>query len=88
MTATGDSATLGAWRRAHGVDGPSDFAKVLLAVELVTEARRRILLERFDGVCRFLAVGGHPDQAIERVARLVDEYRHAGRRPEHREAAT
>jgi hypothetical protein len=69
-----DTPTLGAWRRARGVTGWCDEAKIAFAVAVVEEARRRVLLERLDGVCQFLAAGATPDQAMGRVVRLVDEF--------------
>jgi hypothetical protein len=66
--------TLGAWRRANGVEGWCDEARVLLAVELVHEAQRRILLERLDSIMEFVAVGATPDQAMNRIRRLVADY--------------
>jgi hypothetical protein len=68
------SPTLGAWQRANGVTGPCDEARVLLAVEIVHEAQRRILLERLDSIMEYLAVGATPDQAMARVRRLVVDY--------------
>jgi hypothetical protein len=67
------SPTLGAWRREHGVTGWCDEAKVLFAVHLVQEARRRVLLDRLEGVYNNLAVGGNPDHAIDRLNKLVPQ---------------
>jgi hypothetical protein len=78
------SPTLGAWRRAVGVTGWSDYARVHFATLLVQEAQRRVLLERLDGIMQFLVAGAMPDQAIVRIVRLVDEY-HGGEI--HREMA-
>jgi hypothetical protein len=69
-----NSPTLGAWRRQHGVTGWCDEAKVAFATEVVYEAQRRILMERLDGVCQFLAAGATPDQALARIERVVAEW--------------
>lgn len=73
MTATLDSPTIGAWRRARGITGWSDESRHMFAVAIVEEARRRALLERLDGIMHFLAVGGTVDQATTRLAVLMHD---------------
>ena len=81
------SPTLGAWRRARGLDGWSDFGKVYFARIVIEEAQRRVLLDRLGGIYRFLEVGATPDQAMARVDRLVDDYHGAFGELETRAAA-
>jgi hypothetical protein len=66
--------TLGAVMQAAGATMWCDEAKVIFAATVVQEAQRRILLERLNGICHFLAAGATPDQAITRLVRLVDEF--------------
>lgn len=68
-----DTPTLGAWRRAHGLphDGLTEEARHMLAVTIVQEAERRVLIERLDSIQRFLVAGATPDQAAARLANLV-----------------
>lgn len=72
------SPTLGAVRRQHDHgDEMCEEARVLLALELIYEARRLLLLERLDGVMQFLAAGAEPDQAMRRLRQLVDDRQEA-----------
>jgi hypothetical protein len=76
-----DTPTLGAYRRAHGLDDDLCVeARVALAVELVEEARRRIVLDRLDGIAQFLVAGATVDQAAPRIALLLQELDHDHRR--------
>jgi hypothetical protein len=68
-----NSHTIGWWLRVDGRAGWCEEARVALALELVDEARRRIVLERLDGIMHFLAVGATVDQAGARLARLLQE---------------
>jgi hypothetical protein len=67
-----DRPTLGAWRRAHGidVDGPAG-ARIALAAAVAEEALRLRLIEALDGVAHFLASGAKPEQAVRRLDALV-----------------
>jgi hypothetical protein len=67
------SHTVGWWLRRDGRAGWCEEARVALALELVEEARRRIVLERLDGIMQFLTVGATVDQAAARLRRLLTE---------------
>lgn len=45
-----DRPTLGAWRRANGVTGMCEEARIALAWEMVSEAWRLILMDRLDAL--------------------------------------
>jgi hypothetical protein len=60
--------TLDAYRRQHGQTGMS---RVLFAVEIVPKARRRLLLDRLDGIYGYLDAGGCADHAVARLSMLV-----------------
>jgi hypothetical protein len=74
------SPTLGAMRRQQGVTEdpahPYDHmlpeAKVLLAFELVQEARRRAIADQLDGVYDGLSHGADPNNIALRLRRLAD----------------
>ena len=71
-----EAETLGAYRRRNGDDRWCLEARVAFAVALVEEARRRILLDRLDGVMLFLHAGATVDQAADRLDRILAELRH------------
>jgi hypothetical protein len=58
----------------------SPEAKHFLAVTLVTEAQRRVLLDKLDAIAGFLWTGATPDQAVAEVVDLVDTYHGRGSR--------
>lgn len=67
------SPTLGAVMRARGLTGPCDEARVAFAVEVIEEARRRVIFDRLDGVLMGLSRGADPDVIARRLRRLADE---------------
>lgn len=73
MTATADSPTIGAVRRARGITSWCDEARHMFAMAVAEEALRRVLLERLDSVMHFLAVDGPITEATRRLAVLLDD---------------
>jgi hypothetical protein len=71
VTATPDSPTIGAVRRAEGIDTWCDEARHMFAMAVAEEALRRAVLERLDSIMHFLAVGAAADQAVPRLAALL-----------------
>lgn len=65
---------MGAYRRRHGHIGWCEEARIALAVEVIQEAQRRVLIDVLDGVMQFLAAGATADQAMVRVRKLVADY--------------
>jgi hypothetical protein len=66
------SPTLGAWRRAHGVTGPCEYARVAFAFEIVQAARRLWVIDQLGSVILGLTRGADPDHIAPRLRRLAD----------------
>jgi hypothetical protein len=65
--------TLGAWRREHGVTGPSPYARHALAVAIVEEAIRDVIRWRLVAIFDDLRIGIRPDLIARRLHRLALE---------------
>lgn len=72
--------TLGAIRRQQGAEGPSEHAKVALAMALAEQALAVGLEERIVEIVGFLRKGATPDQVVARLVDLVDDYHGRGTR--------
>jgi hypothetical protein len=68
-------------------DGPSleplraglcEEARIMHAQMFIEEARRRLLLDHLDSLCRFLVAGATVDQTAERLSDLLDALHPAG----------
>lgn len=66
------SPTLGAYRRAHGITGWSEEARVLFAFEIVQAGRRLAVIDQLGSVILGLTRGADPDAVARRVRRLAD----------------
>lgn len=79
--------TLGAWRRANGVTGMCDTARIALAAAIIHEAQRQATTWRLIGILDELRVGQRPDVIARRLHRLALDLDPTLARPTSRQAA-
>jgi len=82
-----DKPTIGAWRRAHGIDGASTEARHALATAVIQEAGRQATAEQLESLFLGLHRGHNVDTLAARLVGLGEQLGTLGSRDLDRRVA-